>query len=98
MPGHEVVGVIDARGSSVEGWDVGARAGVGWFGGSCGYCGHCRRGDAFACENIHGVTGVHRDGGYATHMLALASALAHVPEALDPVEPDPPLSAASITC
>ena len=32
---------------------------------------------------VHGVTGVHRDGGYATHMLALASALAHVPEALE---------------
>ncbi|MGB8900218.1 MAG: alcohol dehydrogenase catalytic domain-containing protein, partial [Methylocella sp.] len=74
IPGHEVIGVIDAQGPNVEGWDVGARVGVGWFGGSCGYCGHCRRGDAFACENIHGATGITRDGGYATHMLALASA------------------------
>src|ERR1700732_2014845 len=89
IPGHEVIGVIDALGPSVDGWDVGTRVGVGWFGGSCGYCGHCRRGDAFACENIHGVTGITRDGGYATHMLALASALAHVPDALDPVESAP---------
>ena len=96
IPGHEVIGVIDALGPDVEGWAVGARAGVGWFGGACGYCGHCRRGDAFACENIHGATGITRDGGYATHMLALASALAHVPEALDSVE-SAPLLCAGIT-
>ncbi len=96
IPGHEVIGVIDALGQDVEGWEVGARVGVGWFGGSCGHCGHCRRGDAFACETIHGATGVTRDGGYATHMLALASALAHVPEALDPVE-SAPLLCAGIT-
>ncbi len=96
IPGHEVIGVIDALGPDVEGWAVGARAGVGWHGGSCGYCGHCRRGDAFACENIHGATGITRDGGYATHMLALVSALAHVPEALDSVE-SAPLLCAGIT-
>jgi alcohol dehydrogenase len=96
IPGHEVIGVIDALGPGVDGWDVGAWVGVGWFGGSCGHCGHCRRGDAFACENIHGATGVTRDGGYATHMLALASALAKVPAALDPVE-SAPLLCAGIT-
>jgi alcohol dehydrogenase len=96
IPGHEVIGVIDALGADVDGWNVGARVGVGWFGGSCGYCGHCRRGEAFACENIHGATGVSRDGGYATHMLALASALAKVPESLDPVE-SAPLLCAGIT-
>ena len=96
IPGHEVIGVIDALGPDVDGWDLGARVGVGWFGGSCGHCGNCRRGDAFACENIHGATGVTRDGGYATHMLALASALAKVPAALDPVE-SAPLLCAGIT-
>jgi alcohol dehydrogenase len=96
IPGHEVIGVIDALGADVDGWSVGTRVGVGWFGGSCGYCGHCRRNNAFACENIHGATGVTRDGGYATHMLALVSALAHVPESLDPVE-SAPLLCAGIT-
>jgi D-arabinose 1-dehydrogenase-like Zn-dependent alcohol dehydrogenase len=96
IPGHEVIGDIDALGADVEGWDVGMRVGVGWFGGSCGYCGRCRRGDAFACENIHSTTGVTRDGGYATHMLALTSALAHVPDVLDPVE-SAPLLCAGIT-
>ena len=36
VPGHEVIGVVDAIGMGVHGWSVGARAGVGWFGGSCG--------------------------------------------------------------
>jgi alcohol dehydrogenase len=96
IPGHEVIGMIDAVGPDVEGWTVGLRVGVGWFGGSCGYCGHCRRGDAFACENIHGVTGLTRDGGYATHMLALSSALARVPESLNSVD-SAPLVCAGIT-
>ncbi len=96
VPGHEVIGVIDALGSDVDGWDIGAHVGVGWFGGSCGYCGHCRRGVGFACENLQSTTGVTRDGGYATHMLALASALARVPDFLDPVQ-SAPLLCAGIT-
>jgi D-arabinose 1-dehydrogenase-like Zn-dependent alcohol dehydrogenase len=97
VPGHEVIGTVDARGADVQGWELGTRAGVGWFGGSCGYCDHCRRGDAFACENIHAATGVSRDGGYATHILALASALAHVPADLDAVESAPLLCAGVTT-
>src|SRR5690348_9260380 len=45
IPGHEVIGVIEALGAGVQGWEVGARIGVGWSSGSCGYCNHCRRGD-----------------------------------------------------
>jgi alcohol dehydrogenase len=75
---------------------VGTRVGVGWFGGSCGYCARCRRGDAFACDTVTAVTGVSRDGGYATHMLADASALALVPDELDAVE-SAPLLCAGIT-
>jgi alcohol dehydrogenase len=96
VPGHEVIGEIDAIGPDVDGWSIGTRVGVGWFSGSCGYCLHCRHGDQFACDNVQGATGVSTDGGYATHMLALASALARVPEALDPVE-SAPLLCAGIT-
>jgi D-arabinose 1-dehydrogenase-like Zn-dependent alcohol dehydrogenase len=96
VPGHEVIGVIDALGADVEGWQTGTRVGVGWFSGACGYCTQCRRGNAFACENIQGATGVTRDGGYATHMLAHVTALAHVPEALEAVE-SAPLLCAGIT-
>jgi D-arabinose 1-dehydrogenase-like Zn-dependent alcohol dehydrogenase len=96
IPGHEVIGVIDALGPDVEGFDIGARVGVGWSPGWCSYCGNCRRGDTFACENVQGATGVSRDGGYATHMLALASAVVRVPDGLDAVE-SAPLLCAGIT-
>src|SRR5271157_6330049 len=97
IPGHEVIGKVDALGSSVQGWSVGARAGVGWFGGSCGYCSRCRRDTAFACENVHEITGVTRDGGYATHMIAHISAVAHVPNDLDAIESAPLLCAGVTT-
>ncbi|MEI4884244.1 alcohol dehydrogenase catalytic domain-containing protein, partial [Klebsiella pneumoniae] len=38
IPGHEVVGTIEALGAAVQGWRVGERVGVGWFSGCCGYC------------------------------------------------------------
>ncbi len=97
VPGHEAIGVIDAVGAGVQGWTVGARAGVGWFGGSCGYCSRCRRDTAFACENVHEVTGITRDGGYATHMIARASAVARVPDDLDSIESAPLLCAGVTT-
>lgn len=95
-PGHEVIGVVDALGPGVKGFKLGERVGVGWFGGSCGYCSHCRRDTAFASENVSEVSGVTRDGGYATHMVALASAVAHAPEDFDPVE-TAPLMCAGVT-
>jgi D-arabinose 1-dehydrogenase-like Zn-dependent alcohol dehydrogenase len=96
IPGHEVIGTIAGLGPDVDGWSVGERVGIGWFPGSCGYCPHCRRGAAYACDNVHGATGVSRDGGYATHMIAETSALAHVPASLDSVE-GAPLMCAGVT-
>jgi D-arabinose 1-dehydrogenase-like Zn-dependent alcohol dehydrogenase len=96
VPGHEVIGLIDAVGESVVGWQIGTRVGVGWSPGACGYCAQCRHGNLFACENLPGATGITRDGGYATHMLAQASALARVPAELDAVE-SAPLLCAGIT-
>src|SRR6202167_5244872 len=97
IPGHEVVGVVEALGPGVKGFSIGERVGVGGLGGNCGYCGHCRRDAGFACENVHEVTGVSRDGGYATHMVALASAIAHFPDNLDPIESAPLLCAGVTT-
>jgi len=96
IPGHEVIGVVDAVGAGVTAWQGGTRVGVGWSPGACGHCTNCRHGNLFACENIQGATGVTRDGGYATHMLAHASALARVPAELDAVE-SAPLLCAGIT-
>ena len=58
IPGHEVIGAIDAIGADIDGWQVGTRVGVGWHSGACGHCGRCRHGNAFACENVQGATGI----------------------------------------
>src|SRR3954454_22589038 len=96
VPGHEVIGILDAIGSGVAGWGIDQRVGVGWHGGNCGYCDSCRGGDAFACETETLVTGVTHDGGYAEYMIAPALALARVPDDLSSVEAAP-LMCAGIT-
>src|SRR5262249_14834893 len=95
VPGHEVAGVIDAVGPNAPGWEPGERVGVGWNGGYCGYCDHCRRGEFFACVRGQ-TTGVTYDGGYAEYLIAPASAVARMPADLPPVEAAP-LMCAGIT-
>ena len=97
VPGHEVIGVIDAVGAGVPRWKTGQRVGVGWNGGFCGYCDNCRRGDFFTCQTSTDITGVTRDGGYAEYMLAAPSALALVPEDLSPLDAAPLLCAGLTT-
>jgi D-arabinose 1-dehydrogenase-like Zn-dependent alcohol dehydrogenase len=96
VPGHEVVGVIDAVGPDTPRWKVGQRVGVGWNGGYCGYCDNCRRGQVFACQTSTEITGLTRDGGYAEYMTASTSALAAVPEGLAAAEAGP-LMCAGVT-
>jgi D-arabinose 1-dehydrogenase-like Zn-dependent alcohol dehydrogenase len=96
VPGHEVIGLIDAVGPNVPRWTVGQRVGVGWNGGYCGYCDSCRKGNFFACETSTQVTGVTRDGGYAEYLIAPSSALASVPEELS-AEEAAPLMCAGVT-
>ena len=96
VPGHEVAGIIDAIGSGVMGWKVGQRAGVGWYGGSCGYCDSCRRGDFVTCRIAPEITGITRDGGYADYMVAPAGTLALIPDDITPIDAGP-LMCAGIT-
>ena len=96
VPGHEVVGVVDALGSGVSGWAEGQRAGVGWNGGYCGYCDCCRRGEFFACQTATYVTGISSDGGYADYLVARSEAVAHVPEELSATDAAP-LMCAGVT-
>src|SRR5216683_2256945 len=96
VPGHEAVGRIDAIGEGVEGWVVGQRVGVGFLGGSCGYCEYCRDGDLVNCTN-QGYTGVQQDGGYAEVMIAKASGLIAVPDDLSSVDAAPLLCAGLTT-
>ncbi len=95
IPGHEVAGVIDKIGPGVTGWSVGARVGVGWFGGHCGRCEPCRRGDLIDCQNIR-IPGINFDGGYAESMVAPASGLVRIPEELS-TEDAAPLLCAGVT-
>lgn len=96
VPGHEVVGVVDALGAGVAGWTVGQRVGVGWHGGHCGRCDSCRRGDFFACQLGPEVTGITFDGGYADYMIAPVEGLAAVPDELSGADAAP-LMCAGIT-
>jgi D-arabinose 1-dehydrogenase-like Zn-dependent alcohol dehydrogenase len=96
VPGHEVAGVIDAVGPGVAGWEPGQKVGVGWNGGYCGYCDHCRRGEFFACVRGQ-ITGVSYDGGYGEYMVAPASAVALMPAELPPVEAAPLMCAGLTT-
>src|ERR1700756_2323233 len=96
VPGHELVGRIDALGSGVQGWAVGQRVGVGFLGGSCGYCEFCRHGDLVNCRNQE-YTGIHHDGGYAEVMVAKASGLVSIPDDLSSVDAAPLLCAGLTT-
>ncbi|MCW3100992.1 MAG: alcohol dehydrogenase [Chthonomonadaceae bacterium] len=96
VPGHEVVGRIDALGPGVRGWEVGQRVGVGFLDGYCGYCEFCRGGDLVNCRN-QGYTGVHQDGGYAEMMIAKASGLVSIPDDLSSADAAPLLCAGLTT-
>jgi len=96
VPGHEVVGRIDAIGDAVDRWRPGQRVGVGFLGGYCGHCEPCRRGDFVNCQN-QAVSGLHTDGGYAEVMVANERGLAAVPDGLAPADAAPLLCAGVTT-
>ena len=95
VPGHEIAGRIDAVGEDVVPWEVGQRVGVGWFGGSCGHCDPCRRGDQISCPSGQ-VPGIAYDGGYADHVVVPKDALASIPPELS-AEDAAPLLCAGVT-
>ena len=68
-PGHEVVGIVSARGSGVTRFAIGARVGVPWLAWTCGVCEYCRAGLENLCPQAR-FTGYTRDGGYAQEVLA----------------------------
>jgi len=96
VPGHEVAGVVDAIGENVPRWKVGERVGIGWNGGYCGYCDHCRRGQFFVCDRAQ-ITGISFDGGYAEYVYAPASAVARMPAGMSAIDSAPLLCAGLTT-
>jgi propanol-preferring alcohol dehydrogenase len=69
VPGHEVVGRIDALGAGVTDLDLGMRVGVPWLGFTCGECSYCRSQRENLCDRPL-FTGYTRDGGFASHLIA----------------------------
>jgi len=96
VPGHEVVGKIDAIGPGVSGWKIGQRVGVGFLGGHCGQCQSCRRGNFVNCTN-QPISGAHFDGGYAEMMMAFPNGLVAIPDGLSSVNAAPLLCAGLTT-
>jgi len=88
IPGHQIVGVVDAVGPGVTRFRVGARVGVGWLNWSCGECEFCRRGEENLCPNAR-FTGLHVDGGYAHHVVVDQRFAYPIPEGLTDVEAAP---------
>jgi propanol-preferring alcohol dehydrogenase len=69
IPGHEVVGRIEALGDGVDGLQLNMRVGVPWLGYTCGQCFYCRSHQENLCDHAK-FTGYTRDGGFATHLVA----------------------------
>lgn len=95
VPGHQVVGVVDALGPDVTQLQPGQRVGVAWLHQSCGHCRFCLRGAENLCDHAK-FTGYTEDGGLAEEMLAWADFVYPLPDALDPIAAAPLLCAGII--
>lgn len=96
VPGHEVVGIVQAIGSEATGFKVGERVGVPWLASTCGQCEFCQESHENLCD-LAQFTGCSRDGGYATHLTARAAYCVPLsPAWSDPVATAPLLCAGLI--
>jgi len=95
VPGHEIVGVVEAVGEGVAASRIGQRVGVPWLGHTCGRCSFCRSGEENLCDQPQ-FTGYTRDGGFATHVVADAAYAFALDSEADPVALAPLLCAGLI--
>jgi len=91
VPGHQIVGVVEAAGPGVERLAAGQRVGVPWLGWTCGACRFCRSGRENLCGEAR-FTGYHLDGGFAERAVADARYCFPIPEGY------PDLQAAPLLC
>lgn len=82
VPGHEIVGRVDAVGHGANRFRIGDRVGVPWLGWTCGACEFCRRGEENLCPNAR-FTGYQIDGGFAEYTIADARFVFSLPESYD---------------
>lgn len=95
IPGHEIVGRVEAIGSGVLDHTLGERVGIPWLGHTCGHCPYCISGHENLCDEPL-FTGYTRDGGFASHAVADAAYAFRLPDDGDPVALAPLLCAGLI--
>jgi propanol-preferring alcohol dehydrogenase len=95
VPGHQVVGVVDALGDGCTELEPGQRVGVSWLHETCGTCGFCQRGEENLCERAL-FTGWTADGGYADALLVPEQFAVRLPEGIDDLDAAPLLCAGVI--
>ncbi|GMU78489.1 MAG: alcohol dehydrogenase [Acidimicrobiia bacterium] len=95
VPGHQAVGVVDARGPGCSSLEAGERVGVAWLHRTCGVCAFCRRGEENLCERAE-LTGWTVDGGYADAVVVPEAFAVRLPSRLDDLAAAPLLCAGVI--
>jgi propanol-preferring alcohol dehydrogenase len=95
VPGHEIVGTVDALGPGVTRLALGQRVGIAWLGRTCGVCHYCQEGRENLCD-APGFTGYQIDGGYADYTVADADYCFPIPGDLADTEVAPWLCAGLI--
>lgn len=88
VPGHQVVGVVDAVGPNCRRFRPGDRVGIAWLRQTCGQCEFCRTGKENLCEAAR-FTGYHADGGYAEYALVREDFAYRIPETFSDEEAAP---------
>lgn len=95
IPGHQVVGFVEAAGELVRGLDPGQRVGAAWLHGTCGACSACLRGAENLCDHAE-FNGYTQQGGFAQQFLARADFVYPLPEKLTDAQAAPLLCAGII--
>jgi alcohol dehydrogenase, propanol-preferring len=95
VPGHEVVGIVDAMGEQCTRFKVGARVGIAWLRETDGVCKYCRRGRENLCPHAR-FTGWDHDGGYAEYATVLEDHAYALPDNIDDEHAAPLLCAGII--
>jgi propanol-preferring alcohol dehydrogenase len=95
IPGHQVIGVVESKGTSVTGWRMGQRVGIAWLNWACGECRFCTRGEENLCEQAR-FTGLSTDGGYAEYVIVPHAFALELPDGIDPLHGAPLLCAGII--
>lgn len=95
IPGHQVVGTVEALGEGATRFNVGERVGVAWIYSVCGMCKYCREGNENLCPEFK-ATGRDANGGYAEYMTVHEDFAYLIPEIYSNSEAAPLLCAGAI--